>query len=127
MKRLQDITKSELTSKLKGLINDAKNLPIEVLHKAGDYKDNPNLRYPQTPSEDIVAEALSLLLEQDWIDDDPILNEITSVFGQLDTGVNNPSAWQDLFQLAEELKQANPLPSRSLPLRLVDNTQKSRR
>lgn len=99
----QEKSKIELITKLKGLIRDAKNLSFEERCKTGDYNDNPNLKYPQTESERIVAETLGLLLDQDWVDDDPLLDEITSVLGQLDISVNQPQVWQELFQLMSEL------------------------
>lgn len=98
-----ELPKPELIVKLKSLIADAKNMPLEELCKIGDYKNNPDLKYPQTKSEHIVSEALGLLLSQDWVDDDPLLDEMTSVFGQLDTGVDKPQDWQELFALAEEI------------------------
>lgn len=98
------IPKPELITKLKGLISDAKHTPLEELCKTGDYKNNPDLKYPQTKSEHIVSEALDLLLSQDWVDDDPVLDEMTSVLGQLDTGVDKPQDWQELFTLAEGIE-----------------------
>jgi hypothetical protein len=94
-----------LVAKLKSLISDAKNLSLSELYKAGDYKGNPDLRYPQTDSVRIVVEALNLLLDQDWVDDDPLLDEMASVFGQLDTDVNKLQTWQSLFELAKELDE----------------------
>lgn len=99
-----ELPKPELVAKLKGLIADAKNTPLEELCKAGDYKNNPDLKYPQTEGEHIVSEALDLLLSQDWVDDDPVLDEMTSVLGQLDTGVDKPQDWQELFALADEIE-----------------------
>lgn len=99
-----ELTKPELVTKLKGLIADAKSMALEELCKIGDYKNNPDLKYPQTKSEHIVSEALDLLLSQDWVDDDPVLDEMTSVLGQLDTGVDKPQDWQELFALANEIE-----------------------
>jgi hypothetical protein len=61
----QDELSIELVTKLKELISNAESLPLKERCKSGDYKNNPDLRYPQTKSEYIVAEALNLLLEQD--------------------------------------------------------------
>lgn len=98
------IFKPKLIAKLKELISDAKSTPIEELCKTGNYENSPDFKYPQTKGERIVVEALDLLLNQDWVDDDPILDDMTSVLGQLDTGVDKPWAWQELFQLIREVK-----------------------
>lgn len=97
-------SKVELMRNLNDLIRTAENIPIEELCKTGNYDAEPNLKYPQTKSEHIVSKALGLLLSQDWVDDDPILDDITGVLGQLDTGVNKIWAWQELFRLAREIK-----------------------
>lgn len=97
-------SKAELIRKLSDMIRVAENMPIEELCKTGDYDVEPNLKYPQTKSEHIITEALGLLLSQDWVDNDPILDDIASVLGQLDTGVNKIWAWQKLFRLAKEIK-----------------------
>lgn len=98
-----ELPKPELVAKLKGLIADAKNMPLEELCKGGNY-NNPTLKYPQTKSEHIVSEALGLLLSQDWVDDDPALDEITSVLSQLDTGVDKLQDWKELFALVDEIE-----------------------
>lgn len=98
------MSRSEVTAKLRELVSNAGGLSLEALYKAGDYRKNPGLRYPQTTSERIVDEALNLLLDQDWVDGDPVFDEIASVLGQLDAGVDNPWAWQELFRLAREVK-----------------------
>jgi len=99
----QEKMKTKLVAMLKELITNAENLLPEERCKTGDYKNNPNVRYPQTESERIVVKALDLLLDQEWVDDDPLLSEILDVLGQLDTGVNKPWAWQELFKLKGEL------------------------
>ncbi|HJP80891.1 MAG TPA: hypothetical protein VJ841_00640 [Candidatus Saccharimonadales bacterium] len=99
----QDKLKVELVTKLKKLVDNAKSLSPEERYKSGGYKNNPDLKYPQTKSEYIVVEALNLLLDVDWVDDDPLLDEITSIIGQLDTDVNQPLVWEDLFRLMREL------------------------
>jgi hypothetical protein len=71
--------------------------------RLGDCKNNPELKYPQTKSEYIVSELLSLLLSQDWVDDEPVLDEMISVLSQLDMGVDKPREWQELFELAKKL------------------------
>lgn len=98
-----ELPKPELIAKLKGLINDAQKTPLSELNKGGDYKSNPELRYPQTKSEYIVSEALDLLLSQDWVDDEPVPDEMVSILSQLDTGVDKPQDWQKLFELAKKL------------------------
>ncbi len=97
-------SKSELIVKLKDLINSAQTTPLEEICKTGDYKSNPDLKYPQTKGEYIVDKALTLLLSQDWVDDDPVLNEMVSVLSQLDIGVDKPEVWLELFELAEEVQ-----------------------
>src|SRR5690348_14643411 len=92
-------SKAELVKELKGLINDAESMPIKELCRTGDYNSKPDLKYPQTKSEHIVFVALDLLLSHEWVDDDPILDEITSVLSQLDTSVDKSWAWQELFRL----------------------------
>lgn len=99
-----ELPKPELVAKLKGLIADAKSLPLEELCKPGDYKNNSDSKYPQTKSEHIVSEALDLLLSQDWVDDDPVLDEMTGVLGQLDTSVDKLQDWQELFTLADQIE-----------------------
>ena len=104
-----DIARPELIAKLKGYISDAQKVPISELCKAGDYENQPGLRYPQTKGEYLVDEMLSLLLSQSWIDpeSEPVLDEMTSILGQLDMGVDKPEEWQELFQLAEEINRNN--------------------
>lgn len=98
-----ELPKPELIAKLKGLIAEARNMPLEELCEVGDY-NNPTPRYPQTKSEHIVFEALGLLLSQDWVDDDPALDEITSVLSQLDAGVDKLQDWKELFALVDEIE-----------------------
>ena len=95
---------SEILLKITSLVRDAKSMPPKQLCSEGDYK-GANARYPQTESERIVNELLSLMIERDWVDNDPILSEMTGVLSQLDMGVNKPNEWQALFALAAELEQ----------------------
>ncbi len=99
-----EIPRSELVPRLKSLISDAKSTPIEELCKRGDYGNQPNLKYPQTKGEKIVDEALSLLLSQDWVDNDPILDEAISILGQLDMDASKSIEWQALFKLDKLIK-----------------------
>ena len=87
------------------LFDDIDGMLLSELRKSADYKHDTSLRYPQTKSEHIVAEALGLLLSQDWVDDDPLLEEITSVLSQLDTGVDRPKEWRELKRLTKELRR----------------------
>lgn len=100
-----DLPKSELISKLKDYINDAQSLPPSELHRVGDYENQPELRYPQTKSEYLVHKMLTLMLSQSWLDaeTEPVLDEMTSILGQLDTGVNKPEDWHELFRLADRI------------------------
>lgn len=99
-----DMSKPELIKSLIDILEAADNMTIKQLCNGADYKHNPELRFPQTKSEHIVSDALSLLLEHDFVDDDPLLDEITSIFSQLDTDVNKPQEWQELKRLMIELK-----------------------
>lgn len=97
------ISRLELITKLKSLIAKAKNMPLNELCKVGEYNNNRDIKYPQTKGECIVDEALTLLLSQAWVDDDPALDEIESALGPLDIDVNKPAYWQELFKLVDEL------------------------
>lgn len=101
-----EIPKPELVAKLKGLIADAKNMPLEELCKAGDYENDSDLKYPHTKGEQIADEILSLLLFQSWADaeTEPVLDEIFDLAGQLDKDINQPEIWQELFALANEIE-----------------------
>lgn len=100
-----DIPKPELIAKLKSYISDAQSTPIAELCKAGDYKNQPDLRYPQTKGEYLVDSITFLLASQSWIDGErePLLDNLLSVAGQLDKDINQPEAWQELFELAKEI------------------------
>jgi lambda repressor-like predicted transcriptional regulator len=100
-----NIAKAELIAKLKELIDKAKGTPLNELCEVGDYRNNPGLKHPQTRGESIVADILSLLLPQPWIDSDsePLLDEICSVASQLDVGVDSPEDWKSLFDLSARL------------------------
>lgn len=87
-------------------INEVRSMSEYDRSLKGDYKNNPELRYPQTQSEYLADKISTLLASNDLIngEDTPILDEMLELAGQLDTDVNQPDVWQDLFKLADELK-----------------------
>lgn len=96
-----DIPKPELIAKLKSYISDAQTTPISELCKVGDYKNQPDLRYPQTKGEYLADSITTLLASQSWIDgeSEPLFDDILDVAGQLDKDANQPEAWRELFEL----------------------------
>ena len=68
-----------------------------------DY-NQPNAHYPQTKSERIVDELLSLMLQDSTVELDPALDEMLSILSSLDKGVNKPEDWRALFAIADEIE-----------------------
>jgi len=101
-----DIPRPELINKVKDFLHEAKKMPLSELCKTGDYKNQPDLKYPQTKAEYLAYSMLNLLLDQSWLepDTDPLLDEILNELSSLDMGVNSPKTWQELFKLSEELE-----------------------
>jgi hypothetical protein len=95
-----------LTKELFAYINEARSMTEYERTLKGDYKNNPDLHYPQTQSEHIADKISTLLASNDWVngEDEPVLDEMLGLAGQLDIDVNQPDVWQDLFKLADELK-----------------------
>ena len=91
------------TAKVLALIQAARAMDIAELCKRGDY-NQPNARYPQTKSECIVDELLSLMLQDSTVELDPALDEMLSILSSLDKGVDKPKEWQALFAIADEIK-----------------------
>ena len=85
------------------LIQAARAMDIAELCKRGDYSQ-PNARYPQTKSERIVDELLSLMLHDSTVELDPALDEMLSILSGLDKGVDKPKDWQALFAIADEIE-----------------------
>ena len=63
------------TTKVLALIQAARAMDIVELCRRGDYSQ-PNARYPQTKSERIVDELLSLMLQDSTVELDSALDEI---------------------------------------------------
>ena len=91
------------TAKVLALIQAARAMDIAELCKRGDY-NQPNARYPQTKSERIVDELLSLMLQDSTVELDPALDEMLSILSSLDKGVDKPKEWQALFAIADEIE-----------------------
>ena len=91
------------TAKILALIQVARAMDIVELCKRGDY-NQPNARYPQTKSERIVDELLSLMLQDSTVELDPALDEMLSILSSLDKGVDKPEDWRALFAIADEIK-----------------------
>ena len=90
-------------AKVRDLLEYAKKLPLKDLCKEGDYKNNSNLRYPQTRGEQVVDALLTYTLHDSRAEDNPVIDEMMSILSQLDTGVNKPEEWQSLFALMPEI------------------------
>lgn len=91
------------TTKVLALIQAARAMDIAELCKREDY-NQPNARYPQTKSERIVDELLSLMLQDSTVESDLALDEILSILSSLDKGVDKPKDWQALFAIADEIE-----------------------
>lgn len=91
------------TAKVLALIQAARAMDIAELCKRGDY-NQPNARYPQTKSECIVDELLSLMLQDSTVELDLALDEMLSILSSLDKGVDKPKDWQALFAIADEIE-----------------------
>ena len=96
------IVQNSNTTKILALIQVARAMDIAELCKRGDY-NQPNARYPQTKSERIVDELLSLMLQDSTVELDPALDEMLSILSSLDKGVDKPKDWQALFAIADEI------------------------
>ena len=103
MQKVPDsIVQNGNTTKILALIQVARAMDIVELCKRGDY-NQPNARYPQTKSERIVDELLSLMLQDSTVELDPALDEMLSILSSLDKGVDKPKDWQALFAIADEI------------------------
>lgn len=91
------------TTKILALIQAALAMDVVELCKRGDYSQ-PNARYPQTRSERVVDELLSLMLQDSTVESDPALDEMLSILSGLDKGVDKPKDWQALFAIADEIE-----------------------
>jgi len=104
MQKVPDsIVQNGNTTKVLALIQAARAMDIAELCKRGDYSQ-PNARYPQTKSERIVDELLSLMLHDSTVELDPALDEMLSILSGLDKGVDKPKDWQALFAIADEIE-----------------------
>ena len=97
------IVQNANTTKVLALTQAARAMDIAELCKRGDY-NQPNARYPQTKSERIVDELLSLMLQDSTVELDPALDEMLSILSSLDKGVDKPKDWQALFAIADEIE-----------------------
>ena len=91
------------TTKVLTLIQDARAMDIAELCKREDYSQ-PGARYPQTRSERVVDELLSLMLQDSTVELDPALDEMLSILSSLDKGVDKPKDWCALFAIADEIE-----------------------
>lgn len=104
MQKVPDsIVQNGNTTKVLVLIQAARAMDIAELCKRGDYSQ-PGARYPQTRSERVVDELLSLMLQDSTVELDPALDEMLSILSSLDKGVDKPKDWQALFAIADEIK-----------------------
>ena len=99
----ENIVQNDNTTKVLALIQVARTMNIAELCKRGNY-DQPGARYPQTKSERIVDELLSLMLQDSTVELDPALDEMLSILSSLDKGVDKPKDWQALFAIADEIE-----------------------
>lgn len=101
-----DLSKNVVIEQLESLISDAQRVSITELCKKGNYKQQPDLRYPQTKGEYIADSISTLLASQSWIDGttEPLLDDILEVAGELDKDANQPNKWEQLFNLAEQIQ-----------------------
>ena len=91
------------TTKVLALIQVARAMDVAELCKCGDYSQ-PGARYPQTRSERVIDELLSLMLQDSTVELDPALDEMLSILSSLDKGVDKPKDWQALFAIADEIE-----------------------
>lgn len=91
------------TTKILALIQVVRAMDIAELCNRGDYSQ-PGVRYPQTRSERVVDELLSLMLQDSTVELDPALDEMLSILSSLDKGVDKPKDWQALFAIADEIE-----------------------
>ena len=104
MQKVPDsIVQNGNTTKILALIQVARAMDIVELCKRGDY-NQPNARYPQTKSERIVDELLSLMLQDSTVELDPALDAMLSILSSLAKGVDKPKDWQALFAIADEIE-----------------------
>ena len=104
MQKVPDsIVQNGNTTKILALIQATCAMDIAELCKRGDYSQ-PNARYPQTKSERIVDELLSLMLQDSTVELDPALDEMLSILSSLDKDVDKPKDWQALFAIADEIE-----------------------
>lgn len=104
MQKVPDsIVQNGNTTKTLALIQAARAMDVAELCKRGDYSQ-PNARYPQTKSERIVDELLSLMLYDSTIESDAALDEMLSILSSLDKDVDKPKDWQALFAIADEIE-----------------------
>ena len=104
MQKVPDsIVQNGNTTKMLALIQAARAIDIAELCKRGDYSQ-PGACYPQTKSERIVDELLSLMLQDSTVESDPALDEALSILSNLDKGVDKPEDWQALFAIADEIE-----------------------
>lgn len=102
----QELKSSDLVKELLSYIDEARKMTDQDRNLIGNYKNDPTLRYPQTKSEYIVDKISTLLASSDLVngEDEPILDEMLGLVGQLDIDVNRPDVWLDLFKLSDELR-----------------------
>jgi hypothetical protein len=95
-----------LIKELLTYIEEARNMSDHDCSLRGDYKNNPDLLYPQTRSEYIADQISTLLASNDWVngEDESILDEMLGLAGQLSMDVSQLDVWHDLFELANRLR-----------------------
>mgnify|MGYP000901985090 FL=1 len=88
---------SEVLTSALAILNFAKTLSTDTLAVR-----NTEPIYPVTVGEHVVAYVLSLLLQHDWqeVRLGTIAEELIEILSQLDTGVDKPVVWQELFEVA---------------------------
>ncbi len=101
------------TTKVLVLIQAARAMDVAELCRRKDYSQ-PGARYPQTRSERVVDELLSLMLQDSTVELDPALDEMLSILSSLDKGVDKPKDWQALFTIADEIETRKTNQQKSL-------------
>ena len=97
---------NNLIKELLSYVDEAYKMTDHERSLRGNYKNDSSLRYPQTKAEYIADKISTLLASSDLTndEDEPILDELLGLAGQLDIDVNQPGVWLDLFKLSDELR-----------------------
>jgi len=97
------MNKSKLSKLIISEIQKIRYLPIQELLKRGDKSINA----PFYIGEKTIRFLLDLMLDENWIEpnEEPLLDEIASTLGSLDSNISSEKTWNYLFSLVDELNQ----------------------